>query len=155
MRYIIGTRGSALALAQSEQVRTLLPVSYTHLRVTKDTNEDGALDQFGVYGYGWQNAVASNGATVFYAEGTKATLSDERVYEAIEFTRRLEELNQGMTPTSEMFDKGPVSYTHLLIDSHFFFGFFFLLLCDLLHDTLKSNQMLFFFSVSNTYFFIQ
>ena len=79
-------------------------------RVTKDTNEDGALDQFGVYGYGWQNAVASNGATVFYAEGTKATLSDERVYEAIEFTRRLEELNQGMTPTSEMFDKGQVVF---------------------------------------------
>ena len=28
MRYIIGTRGSALALAQSEQVRTLLQNTY-------------------------------------------------------------------------------------------------------------------------------
>lgn len=79
-------------------------------RVTKDSNGDGTLDQFGVYGYTWQNAVSSNGATVFNSEGTQATLSDERVYEAVAFTRKMEELNQGITPTSEMFDKGQIAF---------------------------------------------
>ncbi|MEG2751880.1 MAG: extracellular solute-binding protein, partial [Anaerorhabdus sp.] len=37
-------------------------------QVTKDINKDGNLDQFGFYGYTWENAVASNNGSIFNAE---------------------------------------------------------------------------------------
>lgn len=79
-------------------------------QVTKDVNGDGLPDQFGVFGYTWQNAVASNNGTVFSEDGLSASLNNSNVYDAIEFTRKLEKINQGQTPTSEMFDKGLVAF---------------------------------------------
>lgn len=79
-------------------------------QVTVDADMDGRLDTFGVYGYTWQNALASNNATIFNADGTQVTLADDRVYEAIEFTRRLEQLNDGQSVNSDMFDKGAVVF---------------------------------------------
>lgn len=78
--------------------------------VTKDKNQDGIIDQYGVYGYTWQNAVASNGGTIFSEDGSKATLDNDNVYNAISFTRALEQLNQGQQLNSEMFDKGLVAF---------------------------------------------
>ncbi len=79
-------------------------------KVTLDSDHDGSLDTFGVYGYGWQNALASNDATIFNASGTSATLANDKVYEAVEFTRKLEELNKGQSVNSAMFDKGMVAF---------------------------------------------
>lgn len=79
-------------------------------RMTQDTNEDGMLDQFGQFGYTWQNAIFSNGAKIFNDEGSNALLENDRVYDAIEFMRRLEKLNRGQSVTSEMFDKGQVVF---------------------------------------------
>lgn len=79
-------------------------------KVTKDKNKDGNMDQYGVYGYTWQNAVASNGGTIFSEDGSKATLDNENVYNAISFTRKLDQLNQGQQLNSEMFDKGLVAF---------------------------------------------
>ena len=33
-------------------------------KVTRDTNEDGVIDQFGCYNFGWQNAVYSNNGEI-------------------------------------------------------------------------------------------
>lgn len=79
-------------------------------RMTQDANEDGILDQFGQFGYTWQNAIFSNGAKIFNDEGSNALLENDRVYDAIEFMRRLEKLNRGQSVTSEMFDKGQVVF---------------------------------------------
>ena len=79
-------------------------------RMTQDTNEDGILDQFGQFGYTWQNAIFSNGAKIFNDEGSNALLENDRVYDAIEFMRRLEKLNRGQSVTSEMFAKGQVVF---------------------------------------------
>ena len=79
-------------------------------KVTLDSDHDGSMDTFGVYGYGWQNALASNDATIFNASGTSATLANDKVYEAVEFTRKLEELNKGQSVNSAMFDKGMVAF---------------------------------------------
>ena len=64
-------------------------------KVTKDTNKDGKLDQFGVYDFSWQQAVYSNGGTIFDKEGKNTTLANNKVYEAVEFTRKLEMLSLG------------------------------------------------------------
>lgn len=79
-------------------------------QITQDTDKDGVLDQFGEYGYSWENALSSNSMSVFDENGTTTLLEDERAYEAIEFVRKLEGLNQGCTVTSEMFDKGLVAF---------------------------------------------
>ena len=79
-------------------------------KMTKDTDNDGILDQFGQYGYTWQNAIYSNGAKIFNEQGTETLLDDQKVYEAIEFLRKLEKLNNGQTVTSQMFDKGNVVF---------------------------------------------
>lgn len=78
--------------------------------MTRDTDGDGKFDQFGQYGYTWQDAIASNNASVFDEEGNMATLEDEKVYDAIEFMRKLTSLNQNETVTSTMFDEGKVVF---------------------------------------------
>lgn len=79
-------------------------------KMTKDTDGDGVLDQFGQYGYTWENAIYSNGARIFNDEGSNALLENDQVYDAIEFMRKLEKLNEGQSVTSEMFDKGQVVF---------------------------------------------
>lgn len=49
-------------------------------KVTKDTDGDGRLDQFGVYNYKWNDATLSNGGTLFNQSGTKCNLSSESGY---------------------------------------------------------------------------
>lgn len=56
MRYIIGTRGSALALAQSEQVRTLLQNTYPQhsFTVTDHCHKGGSSTACGIRSNGCQ-----------------------------------------------------------------------------------------------------
>lgn len=79
-------------------------------QVSQDHDGDGRLDTFGVYGYTWQNALAANNAAIFNEDGTQAVLSHERVYEAVAFMRKLEQLNQREIVTSDMFDQGMVAF---------------------------------------------
>lgn len=79
-------------------------------KMTKDTDGDGVLDQFGQYGYTWENAIYSNGAKIFNEEGTESLLQEDKVFDAIEFMRKLERLNKGQKVTSEMFDRGQVVF---------------------------------------------
>lgn len=79
-------------------------------QLTKDTDGDGVLDQFGQYGYTWQQALSSNGAHVFNEDGTKLLIEDQKAIDAIEFVRNLYRLNQGINVTSAMFDKGQVAF---------------------------------------------
>ena len=77
--------------------------------VTKDSNHDGVYDQFGYYGYTWEDAVYSNGARIYNEEQNRVVLDDERVIEASDFMRRLVSLHDEKV-TSEMFDKGKVVF---------------------------------------------
>ena len=79
-------------------------------KVTKDTNKDGKLDQFGVYDFSWQQAVYSNGGTIFDKEGKNTTLANNKVYEAVEFTRKLEMLSLGERIVENDFDNGKVAF---------------------------------------------
>lgn len=79
-------------------------------QITQDTNGDGLLDQFGEYGYTWQNALSSNSITLFDEDGTKSMLEDDRASEAVEFVRKLNALTRGQIVTSDMFDKGLVAF---------------------------------------------
>ena len=82
-------------------------------RVTKDTDGDGFLDQFGAYNYGWMEAVYSNEGNLFNADGTQGLFTDETVIRSIEFTKELYELNQGQKVTQDDFNKGNVAFMPL------------------------------------------
>lgn len=79
-------------------------------KVTKDTNGDGIIDQFGCYGYTWRDAVCSNGAMLFNEEGTKAYFRNEKVQEAVGFVKKLNALNNGYNVTAKDFDNGKVAF---------------------------------------------
>ena len=82
-------------------------------KVTRDTNEDGVIDQFGCYNFGWQDAVYSNNGEIFEPDGKESNFTDEKVTEAIQFTRRLNDLYQGEKVTQEDFNAGHVVFMPL------------------------------------------
>lgn len=82
-------------------------------RVTKDTDKDGVIDQFGFYDYTWQDAVYSNGIKLFNDAGTESYFGDARVEQAVNFVKKLNFLNNGYQVTSQIFDKGKVAFRPL------------------------------------------
>jgi multiple sugar transport system substrate-binding protein len=86
--------------------------------VTKDTNDDGILDQFGTYNYTWTQAVYSNGVSLFNDSGTQAYFTDEKVIEGIKFAKRIYALNQGIKVSKDDFDNGNVAFTPLLFSDY-------------------------------------
>ena len=82
-------------------------------RVSKDTNGDGMLDQFGVYNYGWMEAAYSNGIKLFDENGTTSYFNDDRLISSVKFMESLSELNGGQRVTRDDFDGGSVSFMPL------------------------------------------
>lgn len=67
-------------------------------------------NQFGCYGYRWEYAVASNGASIVDKGGTECYFDDSRVEEAIRFCRRLYRLDGGHQATEQDFFDGRVAF---------------------------------------------
>lgn len=78
-------------------------------RVTRDTDGDGEVDQYGFYGYTWLDAAVTNGAEPFGLDGT-AHLSDSSMEEAVRFSLRLRGTLLGHVPRAEDFDLGRVAF---------------------------------------------
>ena len=74
--------------------------------------------QYGVYGYSWLDAMYSNGASLFSEDGRSCYLSDEKVLEAIQFDKRLTDLNGGYSVTARDFDVGNVAFCPLLYSEY-------------------------------------
>jgi len=74
--------------------------------------------QYGAYGYSWQDAMYSNGASLFSEDGRSCYLTKENVQEAIAFAKRLNELNGGYSVTSRDFDEGRVAFCPLLYSEY-------------------------------------
>lgn len=79
-------------------------------QVTKDTDGDGVIDQFGCFDYGWREAVDSNGADLFGNDGTISYFADSRVEAAVKFVRDLNRVNEGYGVTAREFDQGKVAF---------------------------------------------
>ena len=74
--------------------------------------------QYGVYGYSWQDAMYSNGASLFSEDGRSCYLAEEKVLESVQFAKRLRELNEGYSVTSRDFDEGRVAFCPLLYSEY-------------------------------------
>ncbi len=82
-------------------------------KVTRDTDGDGILDQFGTYNYNWLNVVHTSGAQLFSDDFARANFACDEVYDALRFTRRIYELNQGQKVTQEDYNNGRVAFMPL------------------------------------------
>ena len=79
-------------------------------KVTKDTDGDGVVDQYGTCGFSWQQAAYSNGA-LFYDEQTDtASFSDVSMIEAITFLRELYGVCDQDQVSTQQFDEGQVAF---------------------------------------------
>jgi len=74
--------------------------------------------QYGVYGYSWLDAMYSNGASLFSEDGRSCFLAEEKVLEAIAFSKRLSELNGGYNVTARDFDVGKVAFCPMLYSEY-------------------------------------
>lgn len=74
--------------------------------------------QYGVYGYSWQDAMYSNGASLFSEDGRSCYLAGEKVLESIAFAKRLQELNEGYSVNARDFDVGRVAFCPLLYSEY-------------------------------------
>ena len=82
-------------------------------KVTRDTDGDGVLDQFGTYNYDWMDALCSNGGGIFNKKGTEAELTDVKVSEAVKYVRSINELYNGEKISQEDFNGGRVAFMPL------------------------------------------
>ena len=79
-------------------------------KVTRDTNGDGVIDQFGCYDYSWQHAAISNGVQFFREDGKTSYFADSRMEESVKFIMELRSVNNGHEVTSKDFDIGRVAF---------------------------------------------
>ena len=82
-------------------------------KVTRDSDGDGKIDQFGYCDYTWIQAVYSNGIQPFSEDGTESYFTDERFIEAINFVKKLQQTNQNYLVSTNDFDLGKVVFRPL------------------------------------------
>ncbi|PJJ26974.1 ABC transporter substrate-binding protein [Lacrimispora celerecrescens] len=82
-------------------------------KVTKDTDKDGLLDQFGTYNYSWRDAFYTSGGKLYDENQEQIAFTDSRVLDAIKYIKRLNDLNQGQSVTQEAFNEGRVAFMPL------------------------------------------
>ncbi len=78
--------------------------------VTRDTDGDGRLDQFGVYDYNWRKAALTNDVKIFSPDGKTADFTSKNMEEVLRFMGDLHAVNQGQEVTARDFDMGKVAF---------------------------------------------
>lgn len=79
-------------------------------KVTKDSDGDGMIDQYGYYNYTWLDAVNGYNLQLFNEKGTESYLNRDEVKEALIFMQNLNRLNRGYAVTAGDFDMGKVVF---------------------------------------------
>lgn len=78
--------------------------------VTKDKDGDGILDQFGCYGYTWQQAAVTNGLQIFRSDGNVSYFANAKMEEVVRLLVDLRTVNHGYNVTARDFDMGKVAF---------------------------------------------
>ena len=87
-------------------------------QITQDTDGDGVIDQFGSYGYSWQDALVSNGASLFSENGRQCLIAQPEAVEAIAFSQKLQKLYETCDVTARNFDEGDVAFRPFLFSDY-------------------------------------
>lgn len=95
-------------LAIPETAWTLEDLYRLCQKLTKDTNGDGIIDQFGITDYSWQQALVAYGGQL--KSQTGLNLDSPEMHQALKFMSQLEALNQNYRVSSTDFDQGKVAF---------------------------------------------
>ena len=87
-------------------------------KVTRDTDGDGEIDQFGCCGYTWQDALTANGASLFTEDGGSCLISEPKAVQAVAFAQRLGKLTAETAPSARDFDEGKVAFRPFLFSDY-------------------------------------
>ena len=87
-------------------------------QVTRDTDGDGTIDQFGSYGYTWRDALAANGAPLFTEDGSRCLIAETPALEAVAFAQKLGQLYTESDITARSFDEGHVAFRPFLFSGY-------------------------------------
>lgn len=79
-------------------------------KVTRDTDGDGIIDQFGCYDYTWRQTTVANGLKLFRDDGKTSYFADSRMEAALKFLIELHAINGGREVTPKDFDLGRVAF---------------------------------------------
>ena len=79
-------------------------------QVTKDTDNDGLLDQYGIMDFDWETAVATNGQKMFDSLGKEAYIDSQGVTDAVKFFFEINNIMKYKSPNETDFDKGMVAF---------------------------------------------
>ena len=79
-------------------------------RVTRDSDQNGTTDQYGVANYRWEEAFSSNDVMLFNEAGTECYFTDEKAGNALAFLDSLEELNIRNAGSTDYFEHGNVAF---------------------------------------------
>lgn len=90
--------------------------------VTKDTDKDGQIDQFGVFGYEWDNAFYTNDERLFDVDGRKTVFSTDNFIETVRYLKDLYNLNRGINVKEAEFDKGKVAFKKFNLSEYRAYG---------------------------------
>ena len=77
-------------------------------KVTKDTNSDGVVDQYGITDYTWQQALVAYGGHLTDKSGINVDSSE--MHQALSFMSKLDMLSRHYKVTSNDFDEGRVAF---------------------------------------------
>lgn len=80
-------------------------------QLTKDTDNNGQLNQFGVFGYEWEHAFYTNDQALFTDDGVKIAFDGEKLYETIDFMKKMNQLNKNSIVKERDFDNGQVAFS--------------------------------------------
>ncbi len=85
---------------------------------TADTDGDGTIDQFGVYDYGWEEALIANGCSLFSEDGQSCLLNQTPQKSAIQFARQIAQLSADAELSDKTFDEGRVAFRPMLFSEY-------------------------------------
>ena len=87
-------------------------------QLTSDTDGDGIIDQFGVYDYGWEEALIANGCSLFSEDGQSCLLNQVPQESAMQFARKISQLNSNAELSDKTFDEGRVAFRPMLFSEY-------------------------------------
>ena len=78
--------------------------------LTQDSDGDGELDTYGIYGYDWHHAFYTNDDYLFYPDNPKIGFGNGRMIQTLEYLKKMHKLNQGINVTEKDFEAGRVGF---------------------------------------------
>lgn len=86
--------------------------------ITKDSDGDGRIDQYGYYDYDWLDSIFAHGAQLFDEEGEQCFINQTSVKDSIHFLEKLQQLNRGYLVSADDFDQGVVAFAPMQLSQY-------------------------------------